>query len=319
MRILTYTPTTFAQRVSPLLDTLAYAVLTDRTGGGEDRLAEWPPAKGPLPSDDPDANIAELWRWVNHTLDDALMERPGQGTFRLSLYGPKGMDTLARLTIRAESDVDEEADEDQAFDIPPDPAPLAPRELAPADRLERAVDLHERAVQMMLNGGDRMLRQSQAVNAQVLRTLKGTSDAFQEQLAQLFAHVKDLRQMVQDVIEVLVAERLTASEQQAESIVESARGKGKASKEPNPLVAEALKETMGGLRDWLLNGRDMPGAAKALLEHPKAKELLTNPKLAERLKKNPELLDQLMDFISASINDASGEAPPRGTYDLPEE
>ena len=138
--------------------------------------------------------------------------------------------------------------------------------------------------------------------------------------------------MVQDVIEVLVAERLTASEQQAEGILESAqaRGKPKAAKEPNPLAIEALRELGGGVKAWLLGGADLPGAAKALLEHPKAKELLTNPQLAAQLQKRPELIDQLMDFISSSIElepeprpsaASTGNNKPSSThdYELPED
>lgn len=301
-----FTLPTFRARARSLMGELAYIILTDRTNAEEERLGQWPPERGALPETEADANVSQLWSWLVASVDDAMLLHRGTGRFRLRFYGTKGHDTLANFTVLAKPDL--------ALDDEPDQADDDLDVAMPASAAAPSVDNVERASQIVLGAVERLMRLHERTAAMHIRSQERMHASWEGQHAQMADQLQAARQQLQDVLDVLIAARLEAGE-----TTPTRRG-GREARPPNPLAAEALKQLGEAVRTFA-GGANVPEAARKLLDHPKARDILSNPKLGAVLERNPGMADTLFDYLGSilSADEAgAGAAPDLDDFDIPD-
>lgn len=298
---------------------MAYAVLTDRTdSSAEERLGQWPAERGTLPHGDGDANINELFAWLSNSIDDAMLLHRRQGRFRLRVYGAKGVETLLSMTLVAEPDMSGEPDRadevDQADELDvPDPAVGGN-----GSDIDRAMNIMFSTLNHVFRAADRATRNMEKVTSLQLRMQERSQAAHEQFMAQAAEHLRASRQQTADVLDLFVAARLETGEAIDEA--RAAGGGGRREKPPNPLAQEALKQLGAAVQTFMVGG-NVPDSVKKLMDHPKAKEILANPKLGEVLDKNPGMADGLFDYLRSVLDAPAADAAPDAApddYDIPD-
>lgn len=314
---------TFRSRVAPAMREMAYAVLTDRTdSSAEERLGQWPAERGALPHGDADAdaNINELFAWLSNSIDDAMLLHRRQGRFRLRVYGAKGVETLLSMTLVAEPDMSGELDEADAPDQADELDVPEPMVGGTGSDTDRAMNIMFSTLNQVFRAADRATRNMEKVTSLQLRMQERSQAAHEQFMAQAAEHLRASRQQTADVLDLFVAARLETGEAIDEARAAGGGSGGRREKPPNPLAQEALKQLGAAVQTFMVGG-NVPDSVKKLMDHPKAKEILANPRLGEVLDKNPGMADGLFDYLRTVLDAPAADAAPDAApddYDIPD-
>lgn len=302
----------FKARVEPLLDEVVYCTLTDRSDREEEELlGRWPAEGAELPPQP----VRAMWDWASEEVLALSHERGEPVCVRVNLYGPKGLKKLRSITIRSLREAaswDEEGDGDVGLggDIP-DPG-------TPGAELQ-GVALCERATALAINGSRGVITEALRVLSETLRVTTQQQRMTQEQLASINTMLEASRAQNGDFAEMILGLRL----EQAEEAETQAKRSGKKQRNesgggPSPIARDGLAAIKDLAKGFLLK-QELPEELAVLLDNPRIKKALADPRLARALKnKEAEsemvealegLLDSLLDAVPEEPADPSSPPP----------